>query len=175
MLKIIRAIIVMSVMIQANGPVLQTGQTQSYDAEGIVVTDGSIKDDGYYQAGVSRSYSRDGDIVIDNATGLQWEDNESIVKRWVLAENYNGNDSNTSGDTATTYCEEFTLGDYEDWRLPSVQELHTIINSAETLPAVNNGVFTNIASTYYWTSTSYFDFPYAAFMLDFYTGQVKPA
>ncbi len=172
MFKIFTISILLTMITFADGPVLQTGQTQSYDADGNVVTDGSVKDDGYYQAGIARSYGRDGDIVIDNTTGLEWEDNESIEKQWVLDENYNGNDSNTSGDTATTYCEEFNLGNYEDWRLPSVKELQTIINSGETASAANNGIFTNIISTFYWTSTSYFDFPHAAFMIDFYAGQV---
>ncbi len=36
-------------------PLLKTGQTLSYDSNGNVVTDGSIKDDGYYQRGATRS------------------------------------------------------------------------------------------------------------------------
>ncbi len=54
----------------------KTGQTKSYDTDGNEVTDGSIKDDGFYQKGVDPSYTRDDvkEIVIDHITGLQWQD-----------------------------------------------------------------------------------------------------
>lgn len=103
--------ILLTILSLADGPVLKTGQTLSYDESGIIVSNGSVKDDGYYQAGVARSYSRDGDIVIDNTTGLQWQDTESVQKQWLTQDNYDdGNCSDTSGDTATTYCEDFSLG-----------------------------------------------------------------
>jgi len=70
MLKILITMITLVVLSLADGPVLQTGQIQSYDGNGDIVVYGNIKDDGYYQVGESRSYSRDGDIVIDNTMGL---------------------------------------------------------------------------------------------------------
>ncbi len=97
--------------------VLQTGQTTSYDAAGNVVTDGSIKDDGYYQIGKKRRFSRDNstDIVIDHSTGLIWQDdNETgISKTWAEAQ---------------TYCQNKQLGSYEDWRIPTYKELLTLYN-----------------------------------------------
>jgi hypothetical protein len=41
-----------------NAPLLKTGQTKSYNAAGNVVMDGSVKDDGYYRAGIARDYNR---------------------------------------------------------------------------------------------------------------------
>ena len=155
MFKTFTLCILLTILTLAGGPVLQTGQILSYDANGIVVTNGSVKDDGYYQAGVSRSYSRDGDIVIDNITGLHWEDNESIEKPWITQGNYDADDyNNTSGDTATTYCENFTLGGHEDWRLPSIEELETIVNYGEDEPALTKNIFRNYTSSLYWSSTA---------------------
>ena len=59
---------------------------------------GSIKDDGYYQMGLSRSYSRDdvNEIVTDNITGLKWQDNseaKTVTKNW---------------NEAISYCEDLT-------------------------------------------------------------------
>ncbi len=89
MLRIIVSVMIISVFILADGPVLQTGQVKSYDADGIIVTDGSVKDDGYYQAGISRDYNLSGNsVVVDNATGLQWQDNESIMNIWSDAVSY---------------------------------------------------------------------------------------
>jgi len=50
------------------GVLKKTGQTKSYDKDGNEVTDGSLKDDGYYQKGVDPSYTRDDvkEIVIDH-------------------------------------------------------------------------------------------------------------
>jgi len=159
MFRIFTLCILLSGMVLADGEVLKTGQTQSYDTDGNVIADGSVKDDGYYQAGRSRSYSRSGDIVIDNITGLQWEDNETIMKPWVTQANYDdGNYSDTSGDSATTYCENFTLGTYDDWRLPSIEELHSISDYGQYRPAVTTNVFNNVnGSYYYWTSNSSFE------------------
>lgn len=86
--------------------VLKTGQTTSY----------VDYDDGYYQKGASRSYTRGNDIVIDHTTGLQWQDDidaGTITKDW---------------EEAKSYCEAKTLGGYSDWRLPSIKELQTIID-----------------------------------------------
>ncbi len=142
----------------ADGPVLQTGQTKSYSADGDVVTDGSVKDDGYYHAGRARSYSRRGDVVIDNATGLEWQDDvDSVEKPWVTEENYNdGNYSDTLGDTATTYCSDFSL-DGGGWRLPTIQEILTLVDRRKTYPSATEEVFRHISSSrlsMYWSATN---------------------
>ena len=50
-------------------------------------------DDGTYQRGVSRSYTRDDglSVVVDNATGLMWQDNseaKTVKKDWQGAIDY---------------------------------------------------------------------------------------
>ena len=52
MLRIVILLVVTVLLVLADGSVLQTGQVKSYDADGIEVTDGSVKDDGYYRAEV---------------------------------------------------------------------------------------------------------------------------
>lgn len=111
MLKIITTTILMTLLSLANGSVLQTGQTKSYNADGDVVPYGSVKDDGYYRAGKVRSYNRIGDLVVDNVTGLQWQDNiESVMKPW----------EESGGDTAANYCTTLSLDGHTDWRLPGI-------------------------------------------------------
>ena len=148
----------------------KTGQTKSYDENGNEVIDGSIKDDGYYQKGVNSSYTRDDakEIVMDNLSGLMWQDNSdaiSVIKPWLTQKNYdkctgsNGQtqDSSkcidTSGDTAATYCKHLKLGGYSDWRLPTIDELMYIVNRNKLNPTINS-VFKNKRSYgWYWTST----------------------
>ncbi len=115
------------------------------------MTDGSIKDDGYYRMGVAPSYTRNDtkEIVTDNITGLMWQDNadaQAIKNTW------NG---------AKAYCANLTLGGYSDWRLPSIEELEGIVDFGHSHPTIDP-VFQNVApepifpfehSDYYWSST----------------------
>ncbi len=150
----------------------KTGQTKSYNQDGDEVTDGSVKDDGHYQKGVAHSYSRDDskEIVTDHITGLMWQDNESIEKPWVTQANYDArNYFDTSGDTATIYCASLDLGDYTDWRLPTIKELESIIDYDRYDPAISS-VFVHVGSDVYWSSTTAKRYHNNAWIVYFHTG-----
>lgn len=145
----------------------KTGQTQSYDLSGNLITDDTLKDDGYYQAGVTTRFTRDdvNAIVTDHISGLMWQDNSVVVsekRAWLSQSNYEkcSNDHsamecyNLSGNTANTYCSQLVLGEYSDWRLPTVQELEGILNYSSTNPTIDSLYFQNTASGYYWTSST---------------------
>ncbi len=133
---------------------LKTGQELSY------VT----YDDGYYDKGEVRSFTRADDIVTSTSMGLMWQDNADVIavkKPWLTDLNYQGyRHEDTSGDTAATYCSNLRLGGYSDWRVPSVEELMSISDKSK----VNNGadkfensidaqfLYTN--GDIYWSSTS---------------------
>jgi len=150
----------------ATSVIKKTGQTKSYDASGNEVTDGSVKDDGYYQRGVSRSYTRDDEnsTVTDNVTGLMWQDDgeaASVTKPWLTSENSAAcsDDTssdvcyNTNGETASSYCDALSLGGYTDWRLPTVKELKGLVDYGKTNSAISI-TFENITSSHYWSSTT---------------------
>ena len=157
----------------------KTGQTKSYNEAGDEVADGSIKDDGFYQKGVEPSYTRDDatEIVEDHLTGLMWQDDaeaKTIRKPWVTQESYDaGNYSDTIGDTATTYCSNLTLGNYTDWRLPTVVELQGIVVDGKSSPTIDTTAFVNYTtSNYYWSSTtgaSDTNYAWHVFFFDGYT------
>ena len=177
MFKKILSVMLLSAVAFAYGPVLKTGQTKSYDAAGNIVTDGSVKDDGFYQVGKARSYSRSATgVVTDNTTGLEWQDDvDSVSKPWVTQENYDaGNYDDTSGDTAATYCSELAL-DGGGWRLPSIEELETLVDSAQSDPAVTDGVFQHISSDNFWSSTTYAYDTSGAWDMYFYSGSAASA
>jgi len=161
MLKTITTILILTTLLLAEGPVLKTGQVKSYDQDGTIVTDGSIKDDGYYRAGKARSYGRSGDVVIDNATGLEWQDDvESVVKKW----------EDSGKFPAATYCNMSTLGDQRDWRVPSIDELLTLSDTSHYNPSVTEGIFSHISSSGYWSSTNNAGNTSSAWGVDFYYG-----
>ena len=91
----------------------------------------------------SASLSRDGEIVSDSNTGLQWQDDAIVAntgRTWI---------------SAIDYCENtLTLGGYDDWRLPNKKELLSIVDRSKYNPALS-GVFQNFSSGYYWSSTTF--------------------
>ena len=85
--------------------------------------------------------------VTDNLTGLMWtKDAQQIFwkHQW---------------DTAVDLCESLIypeIDGYDDWRLPSLEELQSLIDTNYDHPALPlDHPFINIAPFLYWTSTSY--------------------
>jgi len=75
-------------------------------------------------------------VITDNNTGLMWQN--SI--------------SNDLWNLAKQKCNNLVYGGYDDWRLPDIHELETIIDYGRSNPAVNAAIFPNTNSTF-WSST----------------------
>ena len=80
-------------------------------------------------------------IIIDNVTDLIWQDNNH-TKINIL-----------NHIEATTYCNNLSIGFYNNFRLPSIDELQTITDINNYYPAVKN-IFTNILPKEYFTSVT---------------------
>jgi len=122
------------------GRLKKTGQTKSYNSDGVRVIDGSIKDDGYYQAGVSPRYTRYKDVVTDHVTGLHWQDNSEVrrvTKTW---------------QKTKQYCSELNLNGV-GWRVPNIHELQTIVVYGAYNPSIDTNVFLNYYTSAFWSST----------------------
>ena len=94
-------------------------------------------------------------VVNDTKTGLMWQDDAV------------GNTMDWS--TAITTCENLTLGEYSDWRLPNIRELKSITDRTRANPAISPN-FTAIASGYYWSSTTNASVPSGAWVVYFGNG-----
>ncbi|PJZ59253.1 DUF1566 domain-containing protein [Leptospira barantonii] len=87
------------------------------------------------------SLTNNGDgTITDNRSGLVWQGGAG-----------SGGLSNWQG--ALTYCDGLNLAG-RTWRLPNVNELHSIVDHTVTNPSINSTYFPGTVSQYYWTSST---------------------
>ena len=81
------------------------------------------------------------EAVLDRETGLVWQrDTIDTMSPW-----YN----------AQEYCYGINIGGRKGWRLPTIEELATLVDPTETIPSLPDGhLFTNTKSSHYWSSTT---------------------
>ncbi|MBI5096161.1 MAG: DUF1566 domain-containing protein [Nitrospirae bacterium] len=92
-----------------------------------------------------------GEAVLDKETGLVWEQSSgtgTYIWTW---------DSwNWSGNIAQFQCNDKTVGGRKGWRLPTPQELISLVDtSVSGIPKLPSGhPFSNVQPTYYWSATT---------------------
>ena len=97
------------------------------------------------------------DVILDTTTSLLWQDS-SINK-----------DALVTYKEASNYCKHLKIDKYENFRLPTLQELQTIIDYNNYKPAILNG-FKYVESTTYWTTTPFADDMSERWTIDFEKG-----
>lgn len=142
----------------------KTGQTEIYHTAGS----NDMGDDGENQSGLPLSGDRfmTGSLTVtDNATGLMWQQNNSgTLLSWESAFSYIAN-LNSS-----------LFGGYNDWRMPNIKELNSLIDMGRWNPALDPTIFTSIKTdSGYWGSTTYADMPNGRFsyQIRFYEGLTR--
>jgi hypothetical protein len=96
-------------------------------------------------------------VVNDFTNNLMWQDNEdarTVLRDW---------------QGAMDYCQNLNFAGHNDWRLPSIEELKTIVDKNNN-PAIKSE-FKNTDSNGYWSSTPYAgasDFAWSVYFSDGY-------
>jgi uncharacterized protein (TIGR02145 family) len=128
------------------------------------------------------------DTVTDYSTGLMWkkfsEGQRSIACEKGMVRQY-------TWDYAVNRFRQTSFAGYNDWRLPTVEELRSLINCEYKLatsltenryttfsmekqcgkPTINRDVFPNTSPTRYWTSTPFYNKEEYAWSLQFDSGK----
>ncbi len=98
-----------------------------------------------------------GEMAVDARTGLTWQDNRFVESERVTYAQ------------AEKLCKELRLGKHDDWRIPEIRELLSIIDFKKYDPAILNG-FSIDEPNYYWSSTQYMGDPDKVWGIDFKDG-----
>jgi len=127
-------------------------------------------------------FSDNGDgTVTDNRTCLVWLKDASCVGTNPWADVDTSTEVVTLIDAAT--CDDYTSGTFDDWRLPTVQELQSLVHYGYFNPAMSNTVgdakwttdgdaFSGVQTGSYWSSTTYADGTGYAWRVYLYGGYV---
>ncbi len=97
------------------------------------------------------------DVVLDTTTSLLWQDMPINKKASVTYKE------------ATNYCKFLKIDKYENFRLPTLSELQTLIDYKNYKPAILDG-FKFVDSTTYWSSTPFADSDDEYWIVDFEKG-----
>jgi hypothetical protein len=96
------------------------------------------------------------EAVLDNRTGLMWALEPKKVK------NYKGLEA---------AIKKVKAGGFDDWRLPTVEELFLLADRTRISPAIDTDFFPDTPSDWFWSSTPYANSPgYCAWDVYFYGG-----
>ena len=80
-------------------------------------------------------------MVKDRSTNLLWEDTPHV------------REAKITYPRAKIYCSELRLGGFQDWRLPSIHELLSIIDYRRTSPALLKAFNYVEDESFYWSKT----------------------
>jgi hypothetical protein len=113
---------------------------------------------------IDASHPSGGAAVLDRETGLVWERSPST--------------STFTWENAQIHCNQLNVGHRKGWRLPTIQELASLVDgdpantSSPRLPhghPFSNGAVVNPD---YWSATTYAPDTSAAWYIEFFQGQV---
>jgi hypothetical protein len=138
-------------------PIVDTNQGLCYDSTSMI--DCPAEDEAFYgqdaqYSGNAASYTYNGDgTVTDNVTGLVWrQDTDTDDDGDMDAAD------KLSAANADAYCEASTYAGYDDWILPTIKQLYSLMDFSGMDPSGYEG--TDTSGLVPFIDTDYFDFAY---------------
>ncbi len=128
-------------------PLIDTGQGTCYDDQGSITcpqAGASYYGQDAQYSGLQPSYVNNGDgTITDNLTGLMWQQSPDLNGDGRIDVN-----DKLTFEAALDGAESFNLAGYDDWRLPTIKELYSLMN------------FQGVTGSVPYIDTDYFEFAY---------------
>ncbi len=139
-------------------PIVDSGQTACYDSNGVEITcpkqGTAFSGQDAQHNGNLPSYTNNGNgTITDNVTGLIWQQSADTNGDGTI-----GASDKLTYSAAMAYCENLTLGGADDWRLPDIKQLYSLIDFSGLDPSGFDGVDTSRLVPF--IDTDYFAFAY---------------
>lgn len=112
------------------------------------------------QDSMAERFTDNGDTTVtDNYVGLMWQQGETSSMAW---------------EPALMYCNNLKQAGHNDWRLPNVKTLQSLVDSSKYGPVIDTTYFPETYSSLsYWTSTSDQERPKRGWTVNFDKGKVQ--
>jgi uncharacterized protein DUF1566 len=155
------------------GGLPSTGQAQCYDDDGQIVPCGQIScegQDGRFSIGCppeGRFVDQGDGTISDTCTGLMWQKDIADVNR----DGQHDVNDRLPWCEALAYCENLIFAGHDDWRLPNVKELQSIVDYGRFAPAIDPAF--GAATGGYWSSTSKTGYTGSSWLVGSYAGDVS--
>jgi len=104
--------------------------------------------------------------MTDTATGLTW-------MRCSVGQNWSAGTCDGTASSHTLSAARLmtaTFAGQSDWRLPTIRELHGIVDRLAFSPAIDKTAFPNAPSSYYWSTSAYAGNASYGWCVDFFSG-----
>lgn len=141
----------------ARYPIVDTGQEINYNNSASInppSNDSPFFGQDAQYSGNQPSYTDNGNgTITDNVTGLMWQKSPDMDNDGDIDAN-----DKLSYDDAMSRSSSFSLAGYNDWRVPSIKEMYSLILFSGEDPSGYNG--TSTAGLVPFIDTDYFDFGY---------------
>jgi hypothetical protein len=111
----------------------------------------------FTKASISRARLVDNgnNTVTDNTRNLMWQKHPQGTFNW---------------QTAINYCNELAFAGFDDWRLPHLKELYSLMDHEQTPHYIDQNLFTAIGE--FWSSTANIRNVSDAWRINFTSGNV---
>lgn len=105
----------------------------------------------------------DGSTVLDTQTNLIWQ-------RCIAGLTWDSTGESCVGTRGRYTWQQALNVPQDDWRIPNIKELSSIVEISCYYPALNVTIFPSFAIFELWSSTSNATYPWTAWSVDFHTG-----
>jgi len=84
--------------------------------------------------------------IVDNKTNLEWQN--------IYQDAYQNENVKMTWRTAIAYCNILSLDNKDDWRVPNIIELESIVDINNVEPAIKDDFYYIPNSEYYWSAST---------------------